>query len=145
MKKISKFTLIIISISLTIWAWLNYPKSYNEAIFINKLSSFASSGRNYINISDITPFEWEIVCESNGYDEALYLEEFKKTYPIAGSPNDNSWGLLFIKKNGDYVSISSNCAAGVYLSFSKKVCIKKSEAILSRVESNKCNNYFVAQ
>lgn len=117
---------------LYFWMHLGYPWSYSEMIFLRKLKLASNSSSQQIDLVEIMPGNWETVCESNGYDESLYLTRYKKNFPTAGAMRSGSWGLIFIKNDGDFDLISSSCSRGTALEFKNNRCVPRKKAVLTR-------------
>jgi hypothetical protein len=138
-----------VTIVLFFWGWseFGYPYSYTEAVFLFKLQDAVKKGATEVKLKELTPSDWEIVCESHGYDEPLYLPQYQKKFPTAGRMQDGAWGLIFIKKDGSFTSISSSCAKGVYVEFLKNRCLARTDSILFRESKNnsQCKVVFAAK
>lgn len=120
----------MIAMLIFIWGKFHYPYSYTEAVFLSNLKLASSGNVEKINLSEILPREWEMACESHGYDEPLYIEKYKKTFPTAGGMQDGAWGLIFIKTDGSFYSVSSTCRSGAYIYFSRARCLPREKAVL---------------
>jgi hypothetical protein len=145
-RSIAGLSVIIILFFLG-WSKFGYPYSYTEAVFLFKLHDAVTKGATEVNLNELTSSDWEIVCESHGYDEPLYLPQYQKKFPNAGQMHDGAWGLIFIKKDGSFTSVSSSCAKGVYLEFLKNRCLAKKDSILFREigDNSKCKVVFAAK
>lgn len=116
---------------VTVWRFFGYPTSFVEAIFLHKLSSSISAGSSELRLAELMPGDWELVCESHGYDGPLYLKRYNKTYTPAAPSQEGVWGFVFIAKDGSYRTAVGSCASvGVYLNFDPRFCIKRHEANL---------------
>jgi len=122
--------IIVVFLLLFTWSKLHYPYSYNEAVFLSNFLSSVSNNVEKLNFGELMPAEWEVVCESNGYDEPLYLEKYKKEFPSVGGMQDGAWGLIFIKTDGSFYSVSSTCRSGAYIYFSRARCLPREKAVL---------------
>lgn len=111
------------------WRWLEYPISADEAFFLRKLSSEVTSGAQELRLPDFMPGDWELVCESHGYDGPFYLQRYNRTFEPAAPPQDSVWGLIFISNNGSYKSVVGSCREpGVLLYMNG--CIERDQAVL---------------
>ncbi len=135
-----KFTLQsvlgIVLVLLLLWYAAGFPRSYSEYLFHSGLNVFSASTASEIFLKSLMPAEWETVCESHGYDGDLYLEKYQKTYPAAGAMNDGAWGVIFIKPDWGYQSVSSSCANGAYIRFKSETCLNRDTAVLRRASGN---------
>jgi len=108
--------------------------SLGQTRFIAQLErGFSSTGT--VPLSKLHPGDWQLVCESNGYDEPLHLAQFNKTYPNAGAMQDGAWGLLFIGADGQYEAIAGSCANGFHVTFPQRRCLPRAEAYLTYAEA----------
>ena len=122
---------VVLDILAVIWYQFGAPTSIDEAYFLNKVSSLDASGANELKLSELMPGNWEMVCDSHGYDGPFYLEQYKKTfYPVA-PPQDGVWGLIFISKDGSYSSAIGSCRVPRALLVANG-CIERSQAVLTR-------------
>lgn len=113
------------------WSVLGCPTSIDEAVFLRRVSSSASAGSQELKLAQLMPGDWELVCESHGYDGPLYLRRYERTYPPAAPSQDGVWGLIFIAKDGSYRSAVGSCGrVGANLTFEPHVCIDRPRAIL---------------
>jgi hypothetical protein len=116
------------------WFMLGCPYSLDEAIFLRKLSARISSGDVSISLPELMPGDWELVCESHGYDGPLYLKRYDKTFEPAAPMQDGVWGLIFIAKDGSYSSaVASRRSSSAYLRVDG--CTERAQAILVRDDS----------
>lgn len=117
------------------WRWLGYPTSLDEASFLRKLSSQVTSGTQELRLSDLMPGDWELVCESHGYDGPLYLKRYNKIFEPVAPPQDGVWGLIFISNDGSYKSAVGSCRVpGVRLYTNG--CTERGQAVLLRGTSH---------
>jgi hypothetical protein len=123
--------IIIFSLVFT-WGKFGYPKSFNEAVLLSRLKAISLSNEQLIDLSKFMSNEWELVCESHGYDEPLFLSKYNKTFPTTGAMHDGAWGLIFINKDGTFDSAASSCSSGIVLKFSDIRCLPRAQAILHR-------------
>ena len=122
---------LVLSVAAT-WSFLGYPTSFDEGLFLHKLSSSVSSKSKELKLAELMPGDWELVCESHSYDGPLYLKRYNKTFPPAAPSQDGVWGFIFIAKDGSYSSAVGSCGRiGVHLTFEPHLCIERSKAILS--------------
>jgi len=120
-----------------------FISSLDETRFLNRLKTATASGAVEISLMKMMPGDWELVCESHGYDGPLYLERYKKTfYPVA-PPQDGVWGLIFIARDGSYHSAAASCRdTGVRLLTNG--CTEREKAILLREpDTSACITYSV--
>lgn len=137
-RKTVLFVIISTTLSLLlIWKKMHYPSSYYEGVFFSNLEAALSFDPSQIDLSKLMTTDWEMACESHGYDESLYIEKYQKTFPTAGAMQDASWGIIFIKTDGTFYLISSSCSFGVYLEFHGNRCLKKNEAKLFKEINHK--------
>lgn len=135
---------VVIFLLLLVWGKLGYPFSLSEGIFLSRIKSSSGTEIQQLNLSELMPGEWEMVCESNGYDEPLYVQKYKKTFPNVGAMQDGAWGLLFIRSDGTFSSVSSSCGAGVLLKFSRDRCLLRGQALLvksAQDQGKKCEKF----
>jgi hypothetical protein len=119
-------------VGVAVWRFFGYPTSFDEAIFLYKLSSSVSAGSSELRLAEMMPGDWELVCESHSYDGPLHLKRYNRTYPPAAPSQDGVWGFIFIAKDGSYRSAVGSCGSvGVHLDFDPRVCIERHEANLS--------------
>lgn len=119
------------------WGFFGYPTSFDEAMFLRRLSSAASARSSEVKLAELMPGDWELVCWSHSYDGPLYLSRYNRTYEPAAPADDGMWGLIFIAKDGSYHSAVGSCGRiGAYLNFEPKVCIERSLSVLSIVKSS---------
>ena len=132
--------IFVVIILLLAWRHFGYPQSLAEARFLSKLKSAASENVHQINFTELMPSDWETVCESHGYYGTLYVKKYDKTFPAAGAMQDGAWGLIFIKTDGTYESISSSCGQGAYINFPDAGCFPRKESILIREKTSENSN-----
>jgi hypothetical protein len=81
------------------------------------------------------PGDWELVCESHGYDGPLYLKRYNKIFEPVAPPQDGVWGLIFISNDGSYKSAVGSCRVpGVRLYTNG--CTERGQAVLLRGTSH---------
>lgn len=119
---------------------MHYPYSIPEMKFYFRLNDAILTNKQVIRFDELFESDWEVVCESHGYDAAVVFNGV--TYPHAGDMQDGAWGFLFIYADGSFDSASSSCGKGAYLMFSGKNCLPKSEAILHKMEHGGCKTTF---
>lgn len=123
---------------VAIWRYFGSPTSFDEAVFLFKLSSSVSAGPSGLRLAEMMPGDWELVCESHSCDGPLYLKRYDKTYTPAAPSQDGVWGLIFIAKDGSYRSVVGSCGSvGVHLDFDPRFCIERHEANLSLSSSRR--------
>ena len=124
------------------WSLLGFPSSFAEVQFARALKSEKVRGAQDLKLPELMRGDWELVCGSNGYGGEFYVKRYNRTYPAVGALHDGSWGLVFIAKDGSYVSAAGNCASpGVYLSV--EGCVERSKATLaaSKAVSETCPQF----
>lgn len=117
---------------MSAWGLLGMPSSLAEAIFLFRIS--AAAGVRELDLAELMPGDWELVCESHGYDGPLRLDRYGRTYPPAAPPQDGVWGLVFIAADGSYESAVGSCrypGVGIHLG-PGRVCVERSGATLRR-------------
>ena len=120
-----------IVVVFAVWRRVGSPTSYEEAVFLHRLSSNITAGASELSLEELMPGEWELVCASHSYDGPLHLKRYNKTYPPAAPAQDGVWGFVFIAKDGAYRSAVRSCGSvGVHLNFDSRYCIKRHEAHL---------------
>ena len=113
------------------WRLFGFATSLDEAIFLWRLSSKVSSAAVDIKLSELMPGDWELVCESHGYDGPLYLARYNKTFNPVAPAQDAVWGLIFISKDGSFTSAVASCrTSGV--SLGTNGCTERESALLIR-------------
>jgi hypothetical protein len=105
------------------------PTSLDEYKFIKEVSTRLVTGTDELRLPDLMLGDWELVCESLGYDGPLYLKQYNKTYSPVAPPQDGVWGLIFISKDGSYKSASGSCRSTKAL-LRTNGCAKREKAIL---------------
>lgn len=119
------------------WHTLGYPTSWGEAMFLGRLSSSAKAGSSELKLAELMPGEWELVCDSHGYDGPQYLKRYNKTFPPVAPPHDGVWGLIFIAQDGTYRSAVGSCGRnGAHLTLEPLGCVERAKATLTRTPSN---------
>jgi hypothetical protein len=124
------------------WSLLGFPSSLAEVQFARALKSERVRGAPDLKLPELMRGDWELVCGSNGYGGEFYVKRYNRTYPAVGALHDGSWGLVFIAKDGSYVSAAGNCTSpGVYLSV--EGCLERAKATLaaSKVVSQTCPQF----
>ena len=139
LKRVAFIVLVIASIFLAILLWhkLQYPTTVREAVFQWNLNSFLQSDAEQTTASALMPGDWELVCESNGYDAPLHLPKYEKTFPPVGAMRDGSWGIIFIENTASFRSASGSCKLGSYIDFPTDRCIQRSEAIIKKTNESR--------
>lgn len=123
------------------WRLLGYPYSLDEANFLHRASAQISSGANALNLAELMPGDWELVCESHGYEGPMYLERYDKTFEPVSRFQDAAWGLIFISADGSYRTAAGSCSPGG-VRFSTNGCIERAEATFVREpEKDGCTNF----
>jgi hypothetical protein len=89
-----------------IWLHFGAPTTLAEATFLSKVA--ARLGQP-IELAELMPTDWEMVCESHGYDGPLYIKKYDKTYSPAAPSQDGVWGLIFIRADGSYTQAVGSC------------------------------------
>jgi len=132
MKIVVIFLLVALAIVGTLWDFSLLPTSLDEGLFRYRLSEKTIHGAQVINLSELMGGDWEVVCESHGYNGPLYLKKYGRTYPPAAPPQDGIWGLVFIAKDGSprYV-VGSLKHGGANINITSG-CIERSNAVLIR-------------
>jgi len=121
-----------------LWDHFHLPTSVNETIFRHRLTEKASQNAPNIILSELMPGNWELICDSHGYDGPLYLKQYNKTYPPAAPPQDGVWGLIFVNKDGSYTSAIQPYGKGVvYLSLEPHGCLERTKAVLVRIPESR--------
>jgi hypothetical protein len=120
------------------WSVLGYPTSFDEALFLGRLSVSVKDGSRELRLAELMPGDWELVCDSHAYDDSLYLKRYDKTFPPVAPPQDGVWGLIFIARDGSYSSAVGSCGRiGAYVTVEPLGCVERSKATLTRTPSNK--------
>ncbi len=114
-------------ILMTVWFFSGAPTSISEAIFYVRLNYLASSNAEEINLGKIMYGNWEMVCQSDGYDGPVHIEKYDRWYQPTGYPQDGYWGLIFISPDGSYTS-----ATGNDVSLALDGCVERSKAVLHK-------------
>jgi hypothetical protein len=130
---------------LFVWHRLGYPYSLDEARFLHRLSVAKANNAQTLNLAELMPGDWEMVCESSGYDGPLYLKRYGKTYEPVGRPQDSAWGLIFISADGSFTSASGSCRVPGLQPLPG--CREKPEALLVRSEHGRvdCPEFVAAK
>lgn len=115
------------------WNYAGAPTSIAEARFLNGFSKVRASER--IDLAKLMPGDWELVCESHGYDGPMYLKKYNRTYEPVAAPDDATWGLIFISADGSYVPASGSCRLN-HAKFYVNGCSPRESAKLIRKESS---------
>ena len=134
-KKLIFLILALLVLIFFVWKISGYPFSYHEMIFLRNLKIVSYSEVKKIDLGKIMPSDWDVVCESHGYDEPLYLKRYQKAFPTAGGLQNGSWGLIFVQVDGSFELISSNCNSGTEIEFKTDRCILRKDAVLTRKEN----------
>ena len=122
---------------LLLWHQLGYPYSFDEARFLYRLSLAKANNAQTLNLAKLMPGDWEMVCESSGYDGPRYLERYGRTYEPVGHPQDSSWGLIFISADGSFTAASGSCRAPGLEPLGG--CLERKEALLVRSERGRAD------
>lgn len=122
---------------LLLWHQLGYPYSFDEARFLYRLSLAKANNAQTLNLAELMPGDWEMVCESSGYDGPLYLERYGRTYEPVGRPQDSSWGLIFISADGSFTAASGSCRAPGLEPLGG--CLERKDALLVRSERGRAD------
>jgi hypothetical protein len=130
-------TTAFLGILLLLWHWLGYPYSFDEARFLFRLSVAKAQNAQTLNLAELMPGDWEMVCESHGYDMPLYLDRYGKTYDPVGPAQDSTWGLIFISADGSFKSASGSCRAPGLLPLGG--CLERKDAVLVRSEHGRAD------
>lgn len=118
-------------LGIGVWSIFGYATSFDEAIFLRRLSSKVSSGASEIRLPELMPGDWEVVCESHGYDGPLYLKSYNKTFDPVAPPQDGVWGLIFISNDGSFSSAVASCRTSK-VKLNTNGCTERENAILIR-------------
>ncbi len=122
---------------LLIWHRLGDPYSFDEARFLYRLSLAKAQNAQTLNLAEMMPGDWEMVCESHGYDGPLYLERYGRTYAPVGPAQDSTWGMIFISADGSFTAASGSCRVpGLQ---PRPGCLEKAEAILIRAQRGRAD------
>jgi hypothetical protein len=105
-----------------------YWSGSDKRAFVKEIQDQLRLGTGIIDLSKTMGDEWETVCHGHGYDEPITLKKYGRTYDPVGSPQDGAWGLIFIKKNGSFDSITGSCRQGFNFDFG---CLDRRNAILA--------------
>ncbi len=144
-KWIWTFLLLFLGAAFT-WSRFGFPYSVAEAAFLSNLAKASASDAQRIDLAVLMSGKWEMVCESNGYDEPLFVKKYNKSFPVAGQSQDGAWGLIFIEPNGAYTSASSSCGKGTHIIFSIERCLPREKALLNREsKSGLCEKFVSAR
>lgn len=122
---------------LLVWHRLGHPYSFDEAHFLYRLSLAKANNAQTLNLAELMPGDWEMVCESSGYDGPLHLERYGRTYEPVGHPQDSSWGLIFISADGSFTAASGSCRAPGLEPLGG--CLERREALLVRSERGRAD------
>ena len=128
---------------LVIWGWkmVGFATSLDEAVFLRRLSAKVSSRSHEIQLSELMPGDWELVCESHGYDGPLYVKRYNKTFNPVAPAQDSVWGLIFISKNGSFTSAVASCRISA-VNLRTSGCTERENATLIReTEGGECLVY----
>jgi hypothetical protein len=89
-----------------IWLYFGAPTSLAEATFLSKAA--ARLGQP-IELAELMPTDWEMVCESHGYDGPLYIQKYNKIFSPAAPSQSGVWGLIFIRADGSFTQAVGSC------------------------------------
>jgi len=114
-----------------VWFWnaAGRPTSRNEAVFLHRLNAEMRERPESIDLRELMPGSWQLVCDSTCYDGGVHVAKFDRTYPAVSACQDGAWGLVFIDAHGDYESAAGRGGISV------NGCRARHEAILHRVDA----------
>lgn len=116
-----------------------YWSGSDERAFVKGMQDQLRLGTGIIDLSKTMGDEWETVCHSHGYDGPITLKKYGRTYDPVGSPENGAWGLIFIKKDGSFDSITGSCRQGFNFAFG---CLDRSNAKLAySTQDNACTRF----
>jgi hypothetical protein len=110
-----------------------YLAKSDERTFVKVVQDQLRIGSEVIDLSTSMGDEWETVCNSHGYDSLITLSKYGRTYQPVGAPQDGAWGLIFIKKDGSFESVTGSCRQGFDFDFG---CLDRSNAKLTYLKQN---------
>lgn len=103
-------TLALLSITLlSIWTYFGSPLSLREFKLMRRLAALTSTKPDIVELRDLMPGDWEMVCDSHGYDGPQYIKKYNRTYEPAAPPSDDAWGLIFIRSDGTFTQAVGSC------------------------------------
>lgn len=121
----TRIALFVLCLALAICCALAKGDYYNSLAF--KLWWLNARGATVFNLGELEPGDWIIACDSHGYDQAPKVNG--RFYPVVGWPSEESWGLLFIFKDGSYKAETGSVgSSGIMPSLAKK-CVTRNEAV----------------
>ncbi len=128
-----------------VWFFLGFPTSFDEALFLGRLAANTRAGSGDLKLSELMPGDWELACDSHGYDGPMYLKRYNKTFPPVAPPQDGVWGLIFISKDGSFSSAVGSCGRiGAYVTLEPLGCVERSRATIIRTTSSRsCPSYSI--
>lgn len=128
-------------VGLIAWTLLHLPTSLAEYQFRTRLAGIANSGQPRVTLASLFPSsEWELACESHGYDGDLYLKKYNRTYPSAAPPQDGVWGLIFIGPDGSYTPVVGSCNRGGAM-VRLGGCAPRTATLVLQVRGSVCPEY----
>lgn len=135
---------IVLAIGFMAWDIFLLPHSLDEALFRYRLSSAAQTKKKEINLSELTEFEWEDVCDHHPYDGEFKYPKYGRTYtaPISAA-HDGVWVLLFIEKDGSPTYISGSCTRGG-ARIHEFGCLSRTQAVFLLDGADLCPRYSAA-
>lgn len=125
--------------AVTVFAVVIYSSKSDERAFVMEMQDQLRLATGIIDLSKTMGDDWETVCHSHGYDEPITLKKYGRTYDPIGSPQDGAWGLIFIKKDGSFDSVTGSCRQGFNFDFG---CLDRSNAKLTYSrKDNACTSF----
>ncbi|MBI2726559.1 MAG: hypothetical protein HYX42_09960 [Polaromonas sp.] len=107
-RNVTAVTLLLI-VSLSVWIYFGSPTSVSEFTFMRRVAALKSTYPKAIELREMMPGDWEMVCDSHGYDGPLYIKKYNRTYEPAAPPSDGAWGLIFIRSDGTFTEAVGSC------------------------------------
>jgi hypothetical protein len=129
--KIILFVVALLFAIMTIWYWLTTKQNRD---FVSQVQKEIQSGSKELVFSKLKDGNWEMVCNSSGYDSGFHVKKYNKTYPQVGDAKDGAWGLIFIKSDGSYETITGSSGDGFNFDFG---CMSRESAKLVRKTGHK--------
>ena len=127
-------SLAIVGLALA-WHRLGYPDSFDEARFLHRLSVAKADDARTLDLAALMPGDWEMVCESHGYDGPRYIERYGRSYEPVGAAQDSAWGLIFIAADGSVTGAAGSCRVPGLLPLGG--CLERAQAVLVRAEGGR--------
>jgi hypothetical protein len=124
--KIILFAVALIFTIMTIWYWITTKQNSD---FVSRVQKEIQSDSTELVFSKLKDGNWEMVCLSSGYDGELHIKRYNKTYPPVGDAQDGAWGLIFIKSDGSYETVTGSSGDGFNFNFG---CMSRETAKLVR-------------